>query len=78
MLRLTDIIPKFFRTAVFSGKNTAILFEHIADITYRGETDRDYLRSLVHTAVHKEETAIITKKNAVDNGFPSNFFPWVS
>ncbi len=63
MLRLTYIISNFFQIVVFSGKNTAILFEHTADITYRGETNHDYLHSILHTAVHKEDTAIITKKS---------------
>ena len=71
------IIPNVFETAVFSGKNTPILFEHTADTTYRGETNRDNLRFLLQTAVLKEETAITIKKIAVDSGFHSNFFPWV-
>ncbi len=64
MLRLTYIIPNFFQTAIFSGKNTAILFEYTADITYRGETNGDYLHSILHTAIHKQETAIITKNRS--------------
>jgi hypothetical protein len=39
------------------------LFEHTANIAYRGETNRDYLHSILNTAIHKEETAIITKKS---------------
>ena len=74
MLRLTYIIPNFFETAVFSGKNTPILFEHTADITYRGETNRDHLRFLLQTAVLKEETAIIIKKSRLIAVFIQIFF----
>jgi hypothetical protein len=55
------VTPNVFEAAFFNSKNTAILFEHTVRITYCSEINRDDLQSLLHTPVHKEEIAIITK-----------------